>query len=494
MSDVSNETLRKLKELKLYRLKYERYRYYRPVGITEKFINAIGSMKYLATAAFLANGVGKTLCGVNILANLCFPQKTKTLSSPYFQSELFKLAREGKFPYPKKVRIIAPANTLKETIIPEMKKWFPKGRYSRFYQTNKEGKTYEAKWITDTGWEINLMTYDQDPAEFESATLGIIWFDEPPPEEIYKANVARLRLGGHIYITATPLMGSAWMYDRFVAGTDKNLHHLFGDVEEACKEHGTRGFLDHDTIVKMVSQYDPDERRARAFGKFQFLSGLIFKKFSNKIHVIEPFELNPEEWCVYEALDTHPRVPDAITYMAVNRKGMKIIVDELFREMDIDTQAATMKRREGEYRVVRRLIEPGAEVVDKHTGKSIAGELNRRGLPHVPGSKRRNAAIKRTKDALNYQYQNGIWIRQPELYVFNTCKVHIHEFTHWQWEDWKGKTAENKGMKEKPKDKDDHMMENVGRLLLDEPVFVPMERPTRSSGQSINSEASLDPY
>lgn len=64
------------------------------------------------------------------------------------------------------------------------------------------------------------MTYEQDLEEFESKTLGLVWADEPIPEAIYNACVFRLRMGGKVLLTATPLEGSAWLYDKFLTSSD----------------------------------------------------------------------------------------------------------------------------------------------------------------------------------------------------------------------------------------------------------------------------------
>lgn len=184
-----------------------------------------------------------------------------------------------------------------------------------------------------TDWEFDIMTYDQDPKEFEAVTLGWAWFDEPPPEAIYKATVARMRRGGIIWITATPLTGSAWMYDEILANKNNDIGlrtYLEADVESACKTHGVRGFLDHANIEKMISQYSEEDKQARIHGKFQHLTGLIFKQFHRNVHVIPPFEINQRDFCVVEMLDPHPRNPDAALWIAVNRKGQKFVIDELY--------------------------------------------------------------------------------------------------------------------------------------------------------------------
>ena len=95
-----------------------------------------------------------------------------------------------------------------------MKDWFPAGRY----KASKGNKNFESIWTTDTGWDFDIMTYEQDPMEFEGVTLGWALFDEPPTEAILKATIARMRKGGIIIIGATPLAGSAYLYDSFATG------------------------------------------------------------------------------------------------------------------------------------------------------------------------------------------------------------------------------------------------------------------------------------
>ena len=198
---LTSSQIRELKEEKLYRQLYEKYRYFIPNGKAERFINVVGVDEYFITLFSAANGVGKTASSVNVLAHMFWP-----VGNPYFKGPVFE-----DFPYPlKKGRIVSDATTIAEAIIPEMKKWFPKDRYV----TAKRGKNYEYNWKTDTGFDFDCMTYNQSLSEFESVNLSWAYFDEPPPEAIYKATVSRMRRGGFIFIAATPLMGSAWMYDK----------------------------------------------------------------------------------------------------------------------------------------------------------------------------------------------------------------------------------------------------------------------------------------
>lgn len=192
-----------------FRHENEKYRYYVPNGKSETFIKVVGEGKAFISLLSAANGVGKTACGANIVAHLMFP-----CSCDYFNYPIYK-----EFPFIKKGRIASDPTTVTQQIVPELKKWLPALRF----QTSNESKNYPYKWTTDTDFEFDLMTYEQDPKEFESVTLGWAWFDEPPPEEIYKATVSRMRRGGIIFITQTPLKGSAWLYDKFITSGDRIL-------------------------------------------------------------------------------------------------------------------------------------------------------------------------------------------------------------------------------------------------------------------------------
>lgn len=481
------QEIRQMKLEKLRRLNGNKHEYYTPIGKVEEFIDKFASGKYLINGLFAANGVGKTAVIVNIVRAICYGS-----NNPYFQHEMFQ-----NFPYLKKGRIVSDPTTIKEAIIPALREWFPEGRYT----THNEGKNYEYKWITDTGFEFDLMTFEQSVKEFESANLGFVLLDEPPPEAIYKACVSRLRKGGVMAILCTPLTGSAWLYDEFAAKSVQDLKKEYksvtiANVEDACKAHGVRGFLEHSQILRMIAQYDDEDRQARIFGKFQHLTGLVFKKWNREVHVIKPFKIDKKNFTVYEALDTHPRNPDAYVQIAVDRYGTCYVIYEHYKNNTDEELVHNIKLAREDIRIEKSLLEPAAFNEDQHntneTENSLYKRLYKLGLTNfVAGSKRRDDATRIIKDFLNFQETRGKVVVPPKLYVFDTCPRLIWEIEHYQWDDWRGKTAETKNPREKPMDKDDHEIECVGRILLEEPMFVPyIEDKQRSRG----TQPSLDPY
>ena len=462
-------------------------KYFIPNGKVEQFIKLVGNNETFVCLFSAANGVGKTAAGSAMLAHLLFgPSGNKYFDLPLFND----------FPYPKRGRIVSDPTTVTQTLIPELKKWFPSDRY----KPTKSGKNYEYNWRTDTGHKFEVMTYEQSTKEFESATLGWAWFDEPPPLAIFKATVARMRKGGIIFITATPLMGSAWMYDHIMTYKgDKQGQRdfVYADVEDNCIDHGIRGILKHEDIERMIAEYDEDDKQARIHGKFQHLTGIIFKNFDRKVHIIKPFHITKKDFIVVEALDPHPRNPDAVMWVATDKNGTKFIIDELYGSFNTQELAYRINRIADRYRLELRIADPAAFVEDQHQlnpqEQTLAGRLWDLGLEYQKATKDRRASDRRIKDALDYEMKGEDLIVAPELYIFDTCKRTIWEIEHLVWDDWRGTAAERKSPMEKPVDKDDHMIENLGRILVQEPEFRMMPRP-EFSRSTIKTTKRLDPY
>lgn len=495
--DMTDEEWRELQIEMLRRLEREKYRYYEPTGVGEQFIDAVACGENFIILYSAANGVGKTATGANILAHLFW----NTGENEYFNDGIFK-----EFPFKKKGRIVSDPTNVTKNIIPELKFWFPEGRYT----ASKGNKTFESVWTTDTGWEFDVMTYEQDPREFEGVTLGFAWCDEPPPEPIFKAMVSRMRKGGLIIVTATPLAGSAYLYDAFAKGNyevevkseetgittkfTRKVAYIEAGIESACKEHGVRGHLEHEHIMNIIAEYSEEEKQARIYGKFQHLVGLVFKRWNRNIHVIRPFDINDRDYVVWEMIDPHPRTPDAILWVAIDEKGRKFVVDELFIKCQggVEELAQRIKNKASQFRVVKRIADPSAFITNQHDldGKSLAERLSDLGLTYEPATKTREQSDRRIEDALAYtKLDTGEMIKAPEVYIFDTCNRLIFEMEHYRWQELRGRSVEIKEAPNRPVDKDDHMIEDLGRCLIQEPEWFPL-KPKRIQNQTI----SFDPY
>jgi phage terminase large subunit-like protein len=233
-------------------------KYFIPNGAIESLVNAIGEHQASGKFIFVlpaANSVGKSAAAIAILGAAMYGPPNE-----WFDFELFH-----NWPYPKKFWYISEQTTLKETICgigegadastSEIRKWMPEGRY----EFNKAGLEYFSHFVSDTGWTGSFKTFDQLPSKFESDKVGIIVLDEPPPEPIFNACLARLTLGGIIIMPMTPLFSAGWVADRLVNESNPNPHVyvLRADIEENCFDGDTE-YLTQDGW-KLLSEATTDD-------------------------------------------------------------------------------------------------------------------------------------------------------------------------------------------------------------------------------------------
>lgn len=471
--------------------------HYIPTGKAEEFITLVGADKNFVNMFIGANGTGKTSVGANIVANIVFGPQNSWFQLPLFQH----------FPYIKKGRIISDPTTIKEKIVPELIKWLPRNSYKHFpeqlYETTKEGKFYASKFTFNNGWVIDIMSNEQDLKAFESVDLGFVWIDEPMPKDQFLATLARGRMGMIVFWTYTPLFQAGWIKEWMDANLDVDgmADYVEAEMEDACKIHGIRGFFDHKAIQRIADAMPEDEKEARVFGKFGHLLGRVHKRFNRKVHVIKPFPMNERDWTTYKALDPHPRVQDHVMYLSVNSKGTKIVSAELLSEGLVKQMYSRMLSLEisMHFRIEDRIIDPSAFNDDQHKKeKSVGSQLFDLGETWIKGSKNLMAGIKRVEDAFDFEMVGGKFVKAPELFIFDTCRVTIKQLEEYVWQEYKGTSADDKEKSGRPKDKNDHMPENLHRLLLHNCRFVPYQLRgkglPKSSGTSEVAEHDFDPY
>jgi len=281
-----------------------------PNGDQERWIEMIGShipgKKPRTKVLSAPNKIGKTCATIAAKINIMYGKQSSWFDYPMFIEE---------WPFPKVCWVASWESALKEVIIPEMIKWFPKDRYSH----GKEGKHFLYHWTTDTGWEIFIKSYDQGVTAFESSLIGLCIFSEPPPEEIYDALPARMTRGGMVLIEQTPVprMNPAWLYDVLEDEGKAEFMYCDDGLEGNCIEHGVRGHLTHQNIVETIAGYSWLERAARETGRPMNLSGAVFKRFSEERHVVETGKLFSDEQ-IWMVLDPHDRKPPFISWWAIN--------------------------------------------------------------------------------------------------------------------------------------------------------------------------------
>jgi hypothetical protein len=325
-----------------------------------------------------------------------------------------------------------------------------------------------------------------NPQGSESSDYDFIHVDEPCPEGQYKAAARGLiDRDGKDWFTLTPLT-EPWIHDMFFPSRR---------IKETEVSDGTRWaqrtstydnpYLTADAIQDYEETLTEDEKQCRMLGVPLELSGLVFKEFDWDTHVLSSvpngwngYSDPPFNYTIMLAIDPHPQTPHHVLFLAIDPTGSMFLYDEIYYHCTIEelsdkinarlvTKVLDYKKHGWVQRprfCVRQIADPAVfvtfPVLNAKSGKHVtmADEFGEHGLFLSKASKAREHAILETKRVLRAKTLNGTAL----LSVSPQLEETIFEFGHWCWD-----TKENR-----PRDERDHAMENLGRLLLEEPRWV----------------------
>ena len=289
-----------------------------------------------------ANGTGKTTTAINICYNLAYPGcNIWKYAKDYETGEEFP----GFFNYPffqdypdhwpKTIWYVSNKDALKN-IDKKFKMWASREIINSFKYSSQRIDKID---FPGSGWDCYFKTVDQDPQTFETADVGVIIFDEPPPYQLFTAAVSRVRSGGIIIIPATPLFTAAWFVDNIIDvikkdGDKTDMVHQKVNVWTNCIEKAgywdlgwaglqPKGNLWKTNIDFMIKHWDIDELEARRDGEFKYLTGLIYKIYNPEIWLPRKQEPHmPSRYFSYRfIIDPHERKPPLMYWCRVHQNG-----------------------------------------------------------------------------------------------------------------------------------------------------------------------------
>lgn len=316
-----------------------------PTGALEPAIIHIGRIAKAGQTIIInvqcANKLGKTAIAAVILRNIIWDCDKEYFDYPaykdwpYYNTEYDaegKLTRQGD--QIKRFRIIGTATNTGDSgpIKEEINKWWPQG----LYHTAKEGKTYTCKYEMKNGWWGDILTFEQQPKEFEGPLISVQWIDEPAKAELMTPITSRFSKGGILLITHTP-EGAGPMLDILDDLKDKGAKVLkvHATLWENSVTSGTlnskgtkRGLQTDEEIENYISTIALDQRPARVEGKNIGRSGKIYPDYEdNGVHV-RNFELDADYtklWNAYCVMDPHDKYYPFISWWAfgpLNSRGL----------------------------------------------------------------------------------------------------------------------------------------------------------------------------
>ncbi len=316
-------------------------------------------------------------------------------------------------------------------------------------------------------------SYKKNPQSAESSDWDFIHVDEPCPKPMYDAHARGLMdRNGSSYFTLTPLR-EPWIYDMFY-GEDGNARDKFA-ASAGVNLTGTEfwsltgsvwdnPYLSEEAIRLYLDSLDPEERECRESGIPLQFAGLIYKEFDKAVHCYydlpngwEDHNLPPRDYTVYYHIDPHPQTPVAVLFCAVAPSGRKYLFDELFeRGLVADISNRIKSITTGRF-VARARVDPIAYNRDELTNSCWADDFALNDIFLTKAIKSLERGIPAARGALRSRMPDG----SPEWNVSPRLSRFLFEIKRYHWD------KDNK-----PTDKDDHMMENFYRTVLDGPEFI----------------------
>ncbi len=304
---------------------------------------------------------------------------------------------------------------------------------------------------------IGFKSCDQGREKFQGASLDFVWFDEEPPEDVYRE--CRMRVmdrQGEVFGTMTPLKGLTFVYNEIFLNRRNDPEAWYEFMEWADNP-----YLDEKEVALMEASLDERTLQARRFGRFASAAeGLVYPEFDEQIHVIEPFPI-PKEWQDLISIDPGLNNPLSAHWYAVDFDDNVYVTYEHYEAgKDIDYHAAEISKicdklgwkRDGRGRICA-LIDSAAKQRTLAGVKSVVELFYERGILVNPDvEKDLFSGIARVKSYLNQK--NGL----PNLYIFNTCPHLISELKGYYW-----------GSGDSPRKVNDHSLDEMRYYLMTRP-------------------------
>ena len=264
---------------------------------------------------------------------------------------------------------------------------------------------------------------DQKRDGFQGSACSLVWFDEEPNDQavVNEALMRLVDLQGRAIFSMTPLRGMTWLYDRWIADTpaEARVHWIHGEDNP---------HLPAGALARLLTQYGPHERAARARGEWTTLEGRIYGDFQRATHVIRSFRV-PDEWPIYFGIDFGTRAPFACVVCALDTSDDTLhVIDEWYKsDTTIKKHAEKLRTLIDAYGEPRWIV---ADPEDKGARMSLSRE---HGIANVPARKGKGSVksgINSVCELLAPDVEGN-----PHLIVHDRCKNLITEFEQYVWDE-----------------------------------------------------------
>jgi phage terminase large subunit-like protein len=358
---------------------------------------------------------------------------------------------------------------INQILIPNYKQWAPPSLLINGSWEDSYNKTDRLLTLSN-GSTVEFMTYEQDVEKFAGTARHFVHYDEEPPMPIFNECQARLiDYNAPSWLTLTPLEGMTWIYDTlYIKGEDGG--HPLIDVFEVDMLDNPH--ISPEAAEAYLAGLDPDEREARAHGKFMQLGGKVYKAFDPNTHVIEA-GIPPKEWEWARSLDHGYNNPTAVLWHAASPTGQVITFAEHYKkEWTVDRHAKYILEFEKKLGKSPELSIADPAIAQRQgvTGTSIQTEYAKYGVFFAPG----NNDVITGVNQVNHYIRPHPKTNKPSWHVTENCPNLIRELQRLRWKTWAGKKAQfENNPHEQIHKKDDHASDSLRYYMSFLPDLAP---------------------
>jgi hypothetical protein len=220
-------------------------------------------------------------------------------------------------------------------------------------------------------------------------------------------------------------------YKSFQFTSYDNPHLIASEIDKAKEE------LTEDTFAQ---EYLADFRKH---------TGLVYKEFERKIHIIDPIEVSPT-WRIYRTMDFGAVNPTVCLWIAIDYADRWYVFDEYYQTGKTAQFHANVIQARSSLPTILTIGDPSAqqEILDyANYGVYVTPALKL----FTQGNDWVNSGIDKVKQMLKVNTQLG----RPQLFVFKNCENTIREFESYRWMEKKNIITD----KEVPVKENDHCMD-----------------------------------
>jgi len=379
------------------------------------------------------------------------------------------------FPVPNHGWIISVSNEAQREIIqPKFERYLPASMLKNIVY--RQRRVWD-QLILPNGSIIGFKSCEMDRKVFQGAALHWASFDEEPEQDVYQEVMTRLTdYKGDAWLTFTPINGMTWTYDEFIdpATRNKDSEVFTASMWDNAKSVG--GHLDDDEIKRFEENIrDPIMRRIRVHGEYHSQVGRIYKSFDRVTHVIQ--ELPPgmigEDGTINANLDTYVVIDTgrcfAASFHVVDYLGNDFMFDEFYDESEGREGTINFRGRMLLNMCSKWGINP-EYVCDPSSQFFI--DLSELGINanHGDNDVEKGIAAVQEYMAVNPKRSIGPRFMNPKFYVVGPrCPRFLYEVQRYSWDTPASAGPTMGEKKNKPRKKDDHVIDTVRYMLVKKP-------------------------